>query len=453
MREPGRRGLGRGLWVFIWLLPVHIFVMAFLFGGLGWPGPAVRVIAAWKEFLVAALFGLTLVRVAWHRGPRPTVHWLDLAVGGLGVLAFAYLVGAGVWFDAGLPIGAQLYGARDVAFVSLLYFVGRATPEVAEDPCFLRALFLVGVATSAIAILERLFVTPGMLVLLGASRYIQDFLGASALTTGNVYGLPDNYWTQIGSHIVRRVGSTYLSAQGFAIPFLVVLPAATLWLLSSGRRRLVAWMGYALLWVALLLTITRMTIVACLVQTLIIAGARRRWGLAVGLCAAAVCGFAVALTLFPGFAAFIWETLTWQSGSSLSHLQDWSEALDNLIRYPLGAGLGSTDQNAVRFGLTPLAADNQYFKFALELGIPGLLLHVAILIGILTAGLRAFRTAPNQTSRSYGLLVAATVLGIMLNAMTAAVINSMMLTYVFLWLAGAVVTVLDRSPAAAAARA
>jgi O-antigen ligase len=205
--------------------------------------------------------------------------------------------------------------------------------------------------------------------------------------------------------------------------------------------------------VALLLTITRMTIVACLVQTLLLAGARRRWGLAISLCAAATCAFAVVLTLFPGFAVFVWETLTWQSGSSQSHLQDWSEALDNLIRYPLGAGLGSTDQNAVRYGLTPLAADNQYFKFALELGIPGLLLHVAILIGILTAGLRASRAAPSETSRSYGLLVAATVLGIMLNAMTAAVINSMMLAYVFLWLAGAVVTVLDRGPAAAAARA
>jgi len=453
IRAPGLGGLGRGLSAFVWLLPIHILVMAFLFGGLGWPGAAVRVIAAWKELLVAVLFGLTVVRVAWHSGPRPTVHWLDLAVGGLGVIAFAYLVGAGAWFDAGLPIGAQLYGLRDTAFVSLLYFVGRATPEVAENPRLLRTLFIVGVVTSAIAILERIFVTPGMLVLLGATRYIQDFLGASALTTGNVYGLPDNYWTQIGSHIVRRVGSTYLSAQGFAIPFLVVLPAATLWLYSSGRRRVVPWSGYALLWVALLLTITRMTIVACLAQTLIIAGARRRWGLAAGLCAAAVCGFALVLTLFPGFAEFIWETLTWQSGSSRSHLQDWSEALDNLIRYPLGAGLGSTDQNAVRFGLTPLAADNQYFKFALELGIPGLLLHVAILIGILTAGLRASLTAPTETSRSYGLLVAVTALGIMLNAMTATVINSMMLAYVFLWLAGAMVTVLDRGTASAAERA
>ena len=447
------RLLRGGLSAFIWLLPLHILLMALLFGALGWPGSVVRVIAAWKEMLVAVLFALTLLRIPWRSGPHLSIHWLDLAVGGFGMLALAYLIGAGVWFDAGLPVGAQLYGLRDSALVSLLYFVGRGTPEAADDPRFLRALFIVGIVTSVVGILERLLVTPGMLVLLGATRYFQDFLGAPAITAGNVYGLPDNYWTQVGSHIVRRVGSTYLSAQGFAIPFLVVLPAATLWVLSSGRRRLLAWFAYAVLWVALLLSITRMTIVACLLQTLIIAGARRRWGLAVGIGAVAACGFAVILVAFPDFASFVWDTLSWQSGSSHTHLHDWSDALDNLIRHPFGAGLGSTDQNALRFGLTPLAMDNQFLKYALELGIAGLSLHAAILIGILTAGFRAFRSGLSENGRSCGLLVAVTALGIMFNAMTAAVMNSMMLAYVFLWLAGSVVTMLDGRYAAAATHA
>lgn len=449
--EPYPRGwrLDRGLFVFIWLLPLHILVMAFLFGALRWPGPVVRVVAAWKELLIALLFGLTLVQAVRGGRSPSAVRWLDLAVAALVMLAFCYLLGADVWFDTGLPAGAQLYGLRDTAFVSLLYFVGRATPGVTQDARVLRALFIVGVVTSAIAVLERIFVSPADLVVLGASRYVQDFLGASALTTGNVYGLPDNYWTQIGSHVLRRVGSTYLSAQGFAIPFLIVLPAATLWLFSAGRRRILAWAGYALLWAALLLTITRATILACAVQTLIIAGLKRRWGVAVTLVAAAACGFALALVLFPGFADFIWQTITWQTGSSRSHLQDWSRAFDNMIRYPLGAGLGTTDQNAVRFGLKPLAADNEYFQFALQLGLGGLLLHVAILAGILAAGWRAWRTAPREEGRSYGLLVAMTAVGIAINAMTATVSSSMMLAYVFLWLAGAVVTGLERGPAVA----
>ena len=447
---PGHRGLGNGLLVFIWLLPIHIFVMAFLFGGLGWPAPTVRAIAAWKELLVAVLFGLTFLRVARRPGANLAVHWLDLAVGGLGALALAYLIGAGVWFDARLPFAAQLYGFRDVAVLCLLYLVGRGTPQVAEDPGFLRVIFVVGVATSIVAILERLFVTPEALVLLGASRYLQEFLGVA--TGSSVYGLPDNYFTLMGSHIVRRAGSTYMSGQGFAIPFLVVLPAATLWLLSSGRRRFVAWMGYGLLWVGLLLSITRMTIVACLLQTLLIAIARRRWGLTVGLGFAFLGGLAAGLALVPGLASYVWDTLTWQTGSSLSHLTDWSRAFQNLLRYPLGVGLGATDIIAARFGVAPLAGDNQYFNYAVQLGLLGLALHVAVLAGIVAAGARAFGSAATGTGRSYGLLVAAVGVGVALNALTAGVFNSQFVGYVFFWLAGSVVTLLDRRPAAETVR-
>jgi hypothetical protein len=40
----------------------------------------------------------------------------------------------------------------------------------------------------------------------------------------------------------------------------------------------------------------------------------------------------------------------------------------------------------------------------------------------------------------YSMVVAATALGILLNAVTAVVFNSMMLTYVFFWLLGSVAT-------------
>src|SRR5437016_7377653 len=176
--------------------------MAILFGGLGLSVTVVRAIAAWKEALVALLVGLTVLRAVTTGGPRGAVRvqWPDLAVAGLGMLALAYLIGAGAWFGTDLPLGAQLLGWRDAVFFTLLYFVGRATPEVAEDPRYLRALFAVGVVTSVIAILERLFVSPDMLVLLGASRYIQEFIGIAEITKSNVYGLPDNYWTGVGHY-------------------------------------------------------------------------------------------------------------------------------------------------------------------------------------------------------------------------------------------------------------
>jgi len=434
----GRVRLGTGLLAFVWLLPFHIVVMAFLFGGLGVPGPVVRVLAAWKEALIAVLVAATALRLILGSGERTPIQWLDVAIFGLGLVSLIYLIGAGFWFGVELPVGARLYGLRDAVYFSLLYFVGRATPDVVRHERVLKALFLVGVITSCIAVIERLVVTPQMLVLLGAAEYFQDFLGATLFTADNPYGLPVNYWVMIGSRLVQRAGSTYLSSQGFAIPFLVIVPAATVWLVDK-QRSTAAKLGYAVLWLGLLLSITRMTIVACLLQALTIAAMRRRWEVVTTVGVAFAVAFGVGLVLVPGLATYVWETLTWQSASSLSHSDDWMEGIGNALRYPFGAGLGVADQTAVRFALDPLAGDNQYLKYAVEMGILGVGLHLATMGGAVVAGIRGAQAGRGVTG-DYGIVVAATALGILFNAITAVVFNSMMLTYVFFWLLGSLVT-------------
>jgi len=431
---------------FIWLLPFHIVAMAILFGGLGLSATVVRAIAGWKEALVVLLVSLTVLRAVTTGGQRGAVRvqWPDLAVAGLGMLALAYLIGAGAWFGADLPLGAQLLGWRDAVFFTLLYFVGRGTPEVTQDPRYVRALFAVGVVTSVIAILERILVSPDMLVALGAARYIQEFIGVAQITQSNVYGLPDNYWTGIGDHVVRRVGSTYLSSQGFAVPFIIVLPAATVWLLSrQPRHRALAWVGYVALWIGLLLSITRMTTLVCLFQGLLLLVMRRRWSLAVGASLFGLFGLVLALFITPGLSTFLLDTLTWQTGSSVSHVADWAEALGNVAAHPLGVGLGAADQTALRFGLTPLAMDNQYFKYAVELGLAGAACYVAVLTGICLAGFRASRAANGDLSKLYGLMTAVIAFGLALNGLTTAAFTNPFVAYVFFWLAGAAVTAAD----------
>jgi hypothetical protein len=451
---PARRpALAWGLAAFVWLLPLHTLTITVLYGALGWPAATVRAIAAWKEALIAVLVALAAYRT-WRsseeRAAGPEVRqitWLDLTFAALGILSLGYLMGANTWFGTGLPVGAELYGLRDTAFVSLLYFVGRASPEVAEQPQVLRALFVVGVVTSLVAIVERIVVTPEMLVLLGASRYVQEFLGAAAITSGNAFGLPDNYWTNIGGHLVQRAGSTFLSGQSFAIPFLLILPAATLWALAAqGRRAVLRWLGYIVLWVGLLLSVTRMTIAIGALEVLIVAAARRRWALLVTLGSTAVVGLAVGMLIAPGLAGFVWDTLTWQTASSITHLGDWTSGFDNLVTHPLGVGLGATDIVAARFGLTPLTADNQYLRYGVELGVLGLVLHVAVLGGALVSGVRVWTagTDRSELTRDYGLLLAVTGLGVVLNAATAVVFNSMMLAYPFFWLTGALSTIARR---------
>src|SRR2546425_12530871 len=129
-----RPTLAWGLSAFVWLLPLQSFAIAVLFGALGWSAPVVRVIAAWKELLIAVLFGLALTRTA--RSPRPGAEICcpDLVVAGLGILALGYSIGGGGWVGSEPPPGGPLYALRGAGVAGLLSFVPGAGPPVAAHP-------------------------------------------------------------------------------------------------------------------------------------------------------------------------------------------------------------------------------------------------------------------------------------------------------------------------------
>jgi hypothetical protein len=430
--------------VFSWGLPFHSLLMAALFGGLGLAATTVRGLAAWKEAAVIGLLIFVVLRAVTGRGPRISISWVDLAVASLLTIAVAFYIGGRVLFRIELPAGADIYGLRDIAFFLLLYFVGRASPELVDDPNTLRRLYFILVLTCAIAIVEWLLVTPETLVLLGVASYFQDFLNVAAFTAGNDYGLPMSYWTQIGSINMQRAGSIYLSSQGFAVPFVILMPIATAWVFGRNRIPPSMKIEYAIIWLGLLLSITRMTIIVCAIQLVLVILMLRKPEWAVGGLVIGCISLLVAMFVVPGLPEFVWDTLTWQTGSSTSHVKDWSKGFQAFFDHPWGAGLGTTDQSAVRFGLDPLTADNGFFKYAVELGIQGLLALLLVLAGIASTSYRMARYASTHNRRLMGTVVLFTTVGVLLNATTGVVFNALVLSYFYFWFAGAVVTVSQR---------
>lgn len=428
--------------VFSWGLPFHSLIIAMLFGGLGLALGTVRTLAAWKEAFVVALILLVILRAAIGRGPRVAVHWIDLAVLSLIGIAAVFMAAGDSFFQLDLPPGAETYGIRDIAFFLLLYFVGRASPEIADDPNTLRRLYIVVLLSSAIAIVEWILVTPDMLVLLGVASYFQDFLNVSAFTTGNEFGLPTNYWSRIGSVDVQRAGSIYLSSQSFAIPFLILLPVATAYVFGSARRIKTSMkIEYAIIWMGLLLSITRMTIFVCMIQLVFVVIMLRKPEWAVAGLIVAGAAFLIAIFTVPDLGGFFFDTLTGQTGSNASHSKDIAKGITAFLDHPLGAGLGTTDQTAVRVGLNPLTADNGYLKYAVELGIEGLIAHLLIFAGILATSFSVARNALTLNRRLLGTVVFFATIGIMINALTGVVFNAPMLSYLYFWFAGSVVSV------------
>jgi hypothetical protein len=426
-------------WV-AWGLAFHSLVLAALFGWVGLPQGVVRAIAAWKDIALVMLLVVVFIRAISGRGARVQLTWTDLWVGGMLAVGFIYLAGENLWLRANLPIFAELLGIRQSVLFFLIYFVGRAMPELADDPKTVRNILILVVVTCILGIAERFFVSPEGLVALGVASYFQDFLDATAVTVGNEYGLPTNYFAGIGSHIVRRAGSVYLGGQGFAIPFLLFFPLATAWALPRLKRSGWRMAVYLLICFSLFLTLTRMTIIVAALQLTVFILMRRRpeWTVA-GLALGGML-FLAAFVLVPGVPAFVLQTLSGQEASTRGHLSDFSNGALTFFQQPWGLGLGTADAAATRTGLEHVTGDNLYLTYAVEMGVAGLLFLVGTLGSILGHALNLSRNGITDSQRLMGTTLWLATLGLIINGMTSVVFNSITLAWLYFWLAGAVVT-------------
>ena len=431
--------------LFMWILPFHSLVIALLFGYFGVSAETARAVAAWKEIAIVVLVAWVALRALSGAGPRAEIMAPDVAVTALIAIAVLFALLENPLLFARIPGNAELYGFRDSIFFMLLYYVGRSTPEVAESDTILKHAYLIALVVSVIGVVERIFVSPEMLVVLGVASYMNDFLGLSAYTVGNEWGLPQNYWSILGGVSVRRAGSVFLHSQGFAVPFLFLMPASTAWALNRrGKHPWLTRIGYAIIWAGLLVTLTRMTTIICLLQVVMFYLIFRRpeWSLG-SIVAAAAIGAATVIVV-PGLLHFVWETLSWQTASSSSHLKDWGQGALAFFERPWGNGLGTTDSAPLRSFRAPLSADNMYLTYAVQLGVAGIAAFVAVLVTILSVSWRVAWANVGDTQRRVAAVVALTTIGIMINGVTSFVFSSNLLAYLFFWQAGAMVTLAQR---------
>ena len=427
--------------LFIWLLPFHSLIIATLFGLEGFSAGSARTIAAWKETAIVVLVLWVALRAASGRGAKTHITAPDVGVGALITIAAVFLFAQNPLFRAGIPAGAELYAFRDGVFFMFLYYVGRASPEIANSETVMRNAVAVTLIVSLIGIIERLFVSPEMLVLLGVASYQSDFLGLAAYTTGNEYGLPLNYWTWIGGVPVRRAGSVFLHSQGFALPFLLLMPLVTVWAFSRQRKhQILVRIAYLVAWAGLMVTITRMTVLVCLAQVALLFVVMRRPQRVVTIAALSFAAVLLTMVVVPGVLKFAWETLAFQTASSESHVRDWAAGALAFFEKPWGNGLGTTDAPPVRFLRPAITSDNMYLSYAVQMGVAGIVCLLAPLIAFVLRGWRVAWRAPTDPQRRFGAVMFVAAVGILANGATSTVFSSNVLAYLFFWQAGALVT-------------
>jgi len=128
--------------------------------------------------------------------------------------------------------------------------------------------------------------------------------------------------------------------------------------------------------------------------------ARRKAGLIVFITVTLV----IALTISLERSSFELITVTRDPGMR-GRLIIWVEGIELVKRSPLvGAGLGETKDAIERLLHQPLKVQtmhNSYFRIAVELGIPGLVVYLWFLVAILREGLLKIRRVGYQSNERY----------------------------------------------------
>ena len=434
--------------LFVFLLPPHVVLMTLLLVQVGLPSRAVKAISAWKEgalLLLLVLAGWRALRARW-----------TLKVPDLLVLLYVVLVAVSLVSSILSGVGSRAaiaYGARDALLPVVLYMVGRCFPMTeSRARCVFRWLIWAALIFSVIGIIERLFIPTEWHVLFGIPQYFQELLGL--YYPPHLEGLPENYWTSSNSGRLRRAVSIYGSSQPFALSFLLLLPVTFYGAVNRAlpERRL-AQVALLVSLIALFLTITRFTIVACLL--LLVLGAllhnrqARRWAAVVMVVVGILFGLAVLTS--SSVQLLVFNTLTFQDTSSSLRLNIWRETAEVITQQPLGYGIGSVGQTANRFlaGGNVVAIEGQYSKIAVEFGIPGLLVYGSTLVVISLSLLVAAQRIGTPYLRGLCFATGLTVVGLSLNALPTEWHNSPPLVYPTWWLVGACLASTPRRSAGA----
>lgn len=426
------------LWAFILILPFHSLLVTVLFVQVGLPVSVAKAISAWKEALLLAAVLVMLLRLPFRRLPLRLTVVDGIATTWICLILF-YLVFQNVFLTEDISLSARLYGARDWLLFLLPYWIGRLVFVQQKNVSrIFKFILFVGIVTSLIGIFEYLFIPVEWHVRLGVPRYYAELLNLKY--PAYLLGLPENYWVgTAGFGLIRRAVSTFLSSQGFAIPFLVIWPVVmynhfgkrSMLPSRHTKSRLVMIMCF----VALLLTITRMTIVACLLQSFLFLWFMGLLKKIVYIGLVLLLVFSIILVCVPPIREYLVLTITLRDSSGMTRPSQWIGGIRTLIEHPLGLGLGTTGQSGVRFGAGGAGQEAGYFMITGALGLPGLLLFIGWFFGIIGYSYRGYYKYKGDR-RAIAMVVILTAVGILINNLTAPPNQSPFLVYTFSWLAG-----------------
>jgi hypothetical protein len=395
--------------LYAWLvgLAVHNAVMAALYGA-GVRGGALTALQAWKEILLAVALGRVCLDAVRARRLAFTIRVFDVLAFAFGVIVCVYAVLPQSWLDGSADHSAIGLALKHDLIPVGAYFLGRSV-LLRREQLVPIAWTLLGVAGAVafVGLLDVFFVPISWWRNSAVVDYFHKQLGYDYHGTG---GLPENFIYNTGSevHFLRRLVSTMLGPLSSGYLFVTALLVA-----AALRQRLRVLVPLsALIFVALLYTFSRSSLLALAAGFVVLAYMLRHWWPV----AAAVATLAISVAwvhVFPHVAPegkWTKQDLVLQRNiakqhpgatgnagsinepSIHSHWISLREGVRTVVRHPQGYGLGNAGQTASRTGTPIRAGESNYTEIGAETGLIGALLWIAWNLSVF-GGLVARRAA------------------------------------------------------------
>lgn len=483
-----------GLGLIVAGMAFHGFVLMLLLR-LGTSHALVRIVQAWKEVLIAVLTVIA-VKVIWKQrreGVRPKLIASDWIAMAFTILVVIYVLIPDSVLHSSVNLGQRFLGFRLAALIPLMYFLGRWLTAAAEREWLTIGWLCLsaGAAVTVFGLIELLLVPTRTWLDWGVNLYT-GFLG---FTYHGPRGLPENFFLTLpDGRLVRRMVSTYISPLGIAYTGLLVFPLGVALVdgyRGSPKRRWLAASALTLVLVGIMLSLTRLALVATIGEGVVLFLLLRRSWLAP---ATALLGVATALMLFvyPLVGPAVDRNLRAvgssesqtvvsptptsvspsptatsspaqpsaapvpQDTSFLGHYSALIGDLKFVRQHPFGVGIGGS---IARYASVAGTGESAVLGMFGDMGLIGGMVYVAFYGFALWNGLRAFQFArPAGLSTMLPITTLVGGLALIPISLTSDLWGDLSVTFLFWWASGVSATLVarrssagDRNPVATSA--
>ena len=368
-------------------LPFHSLAMRMLDVDLHLPQWALSVASVWKEFVLILLLTRLLVIGAVR---RRKISSLDLLIALYALLGLPY-----IFVSSSLTSG--FYGFRGTYEPFAFYLVGRMLPY--RPPVLkrlLRYLLLVAILLSIFGLYQA--------YVLG-ERFLWKYRAEA--------GAPDgSHFTRIAGLFVIRVSSTFTSPNQMGL-YLAILTLILVSLLLHGASRPTRAIPIILVFmVVLLATTSRSSWLALATGLCLIVLLRKRIKVTSIALAAVLLVLLIPFLLKFNVFAYVGETLSLTDTSAAGKIPSILSGLSFVYRNPLGIGLGMAGPRSRRFtGVLGPHSENYFVLLAMEVGVVGLALYLAIICAVSIRLHRRYVSLEHRALKAVALGTLAAVIG------------------------------------------